>query len=184
MSLLITLLICSTELHAQKFEKLVDKFTGRTTYYTKFQDIYRKATVSNNVPDAVSCSIFKVSDSLYLCLSMKMGGFKRVEIAEGAKLYLKPATGPATILLAASTEQSEIIQSSYDGTSITQMYRLTDKDIDILRITQISDIRVEHTSGKIDYAIKSKKSEIIKKALTECSRFNYSAALLNGYSPP
>lgn len=98
---------------------------------------------------------------------MKMGGFKRVAIAEGAKLYLKPATGPAIILLAASTEQSEIIQSSYDGTSITQMYRLTDKDIDILRITQISDIRVEHTSGKIDYAIKSKKSEIIKKALTE-----------------
>lgn len=165
--ILLSTIISITSTRAQKFERVVDRITGKTTLYTAFETIYRKAGVGE-AGEKVSFSFFKINDTLFLCLDIRLGGYKVFGVKEGQSLYLKTSKAQPIILPAASTQLSQLDNSkSVQASYLTQMYRLTSNDIESLRNGSVSAIRIENTDGHFDYEIKDKFSGLFAKVLSK-----------------
>lgn len=149
----------------QHFEKKVDKFTGQETLYTKFETVYRKLGFGE-AGEKIDFSIFKIRDSLFLCLSIRLGGSKFIDINQSQLLYLRPEKGESIKLPAVSSESS-IRDRSLSASYLTQMYLIPDIELNKLRNSTIEAIRIEHASGNLDFEIKNKFSGLFAKVLNE-----------------
>lgn len=166
--IVVGLLVFSSNGHSQKFEKSIDKFTGKILYYTPFETIYRKLGSNGDAGEKVSFSYLKVNDSIFLYLSLRIGGNRLFSINENQTLYLKPVNGES-IKIQASTNQISNLDPSNNvqATYISQTYFLGDNELQILRSSKIEAIRIEHISGNLDFEIKDKYSSLFSKLLIQ-----------------
>jgi hypothetical protein len=147
--LLVTGALCTSksDVFAQcKYEKNeVDKFTNKVEIVTKSEIIVRDGAT------AVGFALTQVGESKGVRLSLNL---QRVfSISEGAILFLKTASGvielPA-VKYTLSTGYSEVD------------YSLSQQDFDILKASEISDIRIELMDGSLDKSIEMKKAQKVK----------------------
>lgn len=158
-------LTTTTEIAAQHFERSIDKFTGKETQYTKFETIYRKLGMGE-AGEKIDFSFFKIGDSLFLCLSIRMGASKFIAIKENQLLYLKPENGASIVLPAVSSELSKH-DRSMSASFILQMYLVPITELNKLRNSSIGAIRIEHSSGNWEFELKNKFSSLFAKVLSE-----------------
>jgi len=129
-----------------KYEKNgIDKFTNKVEIITKSEIIVRDGAT------AVGFALTQVGDSKGVRLSLNL---QRVfSISEGAKLLLKTASGvvelPA-VKYTLSTGYSEVD------------YSLSQQNFDILKASDITDIRIELMDGSLDKVIELKKAQKVK----------------------
>lgn len=160
----VVLFIFNSSIAGQKFNSYKDKYTGKEIQSTNFENIYTRINPRSG-SDKVDFSIYKIQDSLFLCLSVRLGGYRSLTIPEGSKLLLKPIQSESVVLSCLVDSESSISEVA-GTTSIIQLYYLTDQDIEKLRKVDIEALRVEHASGNLDFELKDKKAGLIKKVLT------------------
>jgi hypothetical protein len=141
------LCILKSDVFAQcKYEKNeVDKFTNKSTIITKSEIIVRDGAT------AVGFALTQVGESKGVRLSLNL---QRVfSISEGAKLFLKTASGVIEL-----PAEKYTLSSGYSEVD----YSLSQQNFDILKASDISDIRIELMDGSLDKTIEIKKAQKMK----------------------
>ena len=156
--------VSAFNLKAQKLDKPdIDKITGDTTLRTKIQILSNPFAI---VQHALTANISRAKHFTLLYFQLKDGIDIYYSVNRGDKAIIKFADGKLLEISAAVDEHSSIIAYGPPvATGCDVPYDSTDEDIEILKNSKISVIRIMTTKGPFDYDIKDGKSEVIKKQL-------------------
>jgi hypothetical protein len=149
---------------AQKLEKLkIDKLTGAFTLSAKEQVLANPFTLPGHY---LAGNITKGTGYWAIYFHLKDGIDIYYYVLKGDKAIIKLTNGKLLEISSAFDVQSSIIP--YATPPVTESflaYELTDEDVAALVNGKISVIRINTSQGDFDYAIKDRRSEIIKKQL-------------------
>lgn len=167
MRLLFTLsmLIFSLMLCAQKVHTKVDKFTGDTTYYTKPEMIYSKPSFTGTVGEQLRFTVVKFQQKTSIIFYLQTGKTSLFSINSNDDCSIKLEDGNVINLKIINDDVSDFAPGSSRGSSGKIMLDLSDEDISKLKASSISAVRINTSSKRFDYDIKSKNKNDIQKAL-------------------
>jgi hypothetical protein len=159
---------------AQKLLKPnVDKISGDTTWSTSKEKLYFHANYLTSQGEAVECwveQIGKLKAKALVLNPQTTNLSKAFSILKDQKAYLKLSDN-TTITLVSATYDYGTVNAGYAGDHLLTkgaaiaFYTLSDSDIEKIKSSPLTFLRIQTTNGDFDCDIKPKFSEVIKKEI-------------------
>ncbi|HTD92225.1 MAG TPA: hypothetical protein VK644_00365 [Chitinophagaceae bacterium] len=164
---LLLLLILATSISAPAQKKLkhsIDKNTGDTTFYTGEDRLYTQAGATKSIGEILKSSVYKSRNGFMLSLFIQTGRTSVFSLEQGdpAELRLEDGT---IIPLRNLTDNSSRVSSMGYGCFSYAYYRLLSDDVERLKSSPVTFIRIHTSGGNMDYSLKEKFGDVIGEQL-------------------
>jgi hypothetical protein len=166
MRLLITLLaltICFDS-NAQKKLKWDITSSGDTLYSTPGKKLYAAAVSRNAILDELKSTAYKSSSGCMLGFMIQTGRTNNFSIGNGAAADIGLEDGTVVTIYTRNHNNSKGSSLGY-GCFLFAFYTLEPKHIRQLKASPVKSIRINSSTGTMDYELKEKFSEVIKEQL-------------------
>ena len=149
---------------AQKKLKMeVDKQSGDTSYSTNEEKIYVKPG-SKSLAEMLKTIIYKNKNGFMLGFYIQTGRTNVFTISKGSELQISLGEDRNLFLSSLITNESNASGITYGGRTYAY-YRLTESQVQQLKSSPVSNIRIHTSFGYMDYVISEKFSTVISKQL-------------------